>query len=113
MAEYKNIEQYLVYVGRFCDNKFGQRMRENFRDLRGTSELAMLATPNKQEYEDFCKAVKAMTAQEKSNPELLTDEQIQDIAQRAGADSGNVNIFINGYILAQRNARLKQKDTEN
>lgn len=108
MEPYLDIEDYLEYVGRFRNSSFGQRYRSQFRDLKGTAELAMLKAPSEAEYEDFCRAVNMMTLEEKMHPEVLSDEQIHDIAERANADCGNVSIFINGFILAQRNAGQQQ-----
>jgi len=100
------IEDYLEDVGRCRDNTFGQRFRSQFRDTRGSAELAMLASPNEQEYRDFCETVKVMTEVEKKNAEKLTDEQITDISRRAQADQGNVNIFFNGFALELKNRNL-------
>ena len=102
MSERNGIEAYLEEVGRGRASAFGRRYRRQFRDTRGTAELAMLAAPSEAEYGDFCRAVAAMTEQEQERPEELNDEQIRDIAQRGGADSGNVSIFINGYVLARK-----------
>ena len=103
MAEkFDNIEDYLAYVGQFRQNEYGRRFRGQFCDQRGTAELGMLAAPSEQEYEELARAVKAMTAAEKAAPEKLGNEQIKDIARTAGADCGNVSIFINGYVLARK-----------
>ena len=102
MKETDSIEEYLEQVGRGRDNAFGRRYRQQFRDSRGTAELAMLAAPSEAEYEDFCRAVAAMTEEEKEHPEKLNDTQIHEIARRAHADAGNVSIFINGYVLARK-----------
>ncbi len=104
MKKFADIEQYLRYVGQGRQSSFGKRFRSQFRDNRGTAELAMLAAPDEQEYEDFCRSVAVMTTDEKENVELLSSEQIKDIAQRAQADCGNVSIFLNGYVLAQKKA---------
>lgn len=104
MAEIGDIEEYLQHVGRFRRSSFGKQFRSQFRDSRGTAELAMLAAPTEEEYDDFRRAVAAMTEQEKQCPEKLSDEQIGAIAQQSNADRGNVSIFINGYVLARRKA---------
>ena len=103
--ELENIEEYLEYVGRFRGSGFGRQFRGQFKDARGTAELAMLAAPSEKEYEEFDRAVTAMTAEEKSQPEKLSDEQIKDIAARAKADCGNVSIFINGFVLARKKVK--------
>ena len=92
----------MEYVGRGRGDAFGKRYRSQFRDRRGTAELAMLAAPSEEEFEDFRRVVEAMTENEKANVELLGDEQIREIAQRAQADMANVSIFINGYVLAKK-----------
>ena len=48
-----SIEAYLEYVGRCRGSDFGRRFRRQFRDSRGTAELAMLAAPSVVEYEDM------------------------------------------------------------
>jgi len=101
-----DIDEYLEYVGRFRKSGFGRRFRGQFHDMQGTAELAMLAAPSEAEYEDFRRAVSAMTIEEKNNPEALNDEQIRALAGRAGAEIGNVSIFINGFILALKKSNL-------
>lgn len=100
--EIANIEDYLAFVARGKEDAFGKRYRSQFRDRRGTAELAMLAAPSEEEYDDFRRAVEEMTENEKENVEQLNEEQIRRIAQRCGANLANVNIFINGYVLAKR-----------
>ena len=94
-----SIEQYLEKIAIFTDNKYGNLVRKQFKDIKGTSELAMLASPSAEELEELKKAVAIMTTAEKQNAENLTDEQIQKIAQDAGVDPANFAIFVNGYIL--------------
>lgn len=74
-------------------------VRTQFKDIKGSSELAMLAAPNAEELEQLKKAVAIMTPAEKQNAGELTDEQMQKIAIDAGIDSGIFAIFINGYAL--------------
>ncbi|MBN1766181.1 MAG: hypothetical protein JW860_13045 [Sedimentisphaerales bacterium] len=102
MESFKTIEEYLEYVGRFRKSKYGRQFRNQFRDTRGTAELAMLAAPSEDEFDDFRRTVKVMTEIEKTEPEKLNDENIRDIAERARADSGNVSIFINGFVLNRK-----------
>ena len=94
-------------MGRGRGDAFGKRYRSQFRDRRGTAELAMLAAPSEEEFEDFHRAVEVMTEAEKEGAEQLDDEQIREIAQRAKADTANVSIFINGYVLALKKAEMK------
>jgi hypothetical protein len=94
-----SIEQYLEKIAIFTDNKYGNLVRKQFKDIKGTSELAMLAAPSIEELEELKKAVAIMTPAEKQNADNMTDEQIQTIAQDAGIDPANFAIFINGYIL--------------
>jgi signal recognition particle GTPase len=74
-------------------------VRNQFKDLKGSSELAMLAAPSSAELEQLKKAVAIMTPDEKQNADNLTDEQMQKIAVDAGIDPGIFAIFINGYAL--------------
>ena len=97
-----SIEQYLEKIAIFTDNKYGNLVRNQFKDIKGTSELAMLAAPSVEELEELKKAVAIMTTAEKQNADNLTDEQIQKIAQDAGVDPANFAIFINGYTLNRK-----------
>jgi signal recognition particle GTPase len=74
-------------------------VRERFRDIKGSSELAMLAAPSNEELEQLKRAVAIMTADEKNFADKLTDEQIHRIAADAGIEAANLAIFINGYAL--------------
>jgi len=74
-------------------------VRTQFKDIKGSSELAMLAAPSAEELEQLKKAVAIMTPDEKQNAGDLTDEQMQKIAIDAEIDSGIFAIFINGYAL--------------
>jgi len=74
-------------------------VRTQFKDIKGSSELAMLAAPSAEELEQLKKAVAIMTPAEKQNAGELTDEQVQKIAIDAEIDSGIFAIFINGYAL--------------
>jgi hypothetical protein len=94
-----SIEQYLKKVGRFSDSEYGRLIRNQFKDIKGSSELAMLAAPSAEELEQLRKAVAIMTPGEKQNADSLTDEQIQKISADAQVDPANFAIFINGYAL--------------
>ncbi len=94
-----SIEQYLEKVGRFSDSEYGRLIRSQFKDIKGSSELAILAAPSAEELEQLRKAVAIMTLDEKQNADSLTDEQTQRIAADAQVDSANFAIFINGYAL--------------
>ncbi|MCH7556092.1 MAG: hypothetical protein IIB56_01400 [Planctomycetes bacterium] len=94
-----SVEQYLEKVGRFSDNEYGKLIRNQFKDIKGSSELAMLAAPSTEELEQLKKAVAIMTPNEKQNAGNLTDEQTQRIAADAQIDPANFAIFINGYAL--------------
>ena len=72
----------------------------------------MLAAPSEDEYEAFQRVVAVMSRQEKVNVELLGDEQIKDIAERAQADCGVTGIFLNGYLLALKNQRVDTQEKE-
>ena len=103
-----SIEEYLEYVGRGRGDAFGRRYRSQFRDTRGTAELAMLAAPTEAEYKDFSRAVAAMSAEEKAHPENLSDEEIRAMAARCGAEAGNVSIFVNGYVLSRKQRQASE-----
>lgn len=94
-----SIEQYLKKVGRFSDSEYGRLIRNQFKDIQGSSELAILAAPSAEELGQLRKAVAIMTPGEKQNADSLTDEQIQKIAADAQIDPANFAIFINGYAL--------------
>ncbi len=86
-------------MARFADSEYGKLIRNQFKDIQGSSELAMLAAPSKEELEQLEKAVAIMTPAEKENTNNLADEQIQRIAVDAKIDPGNLAIFINGFTL--------------
>lgn len=94
-----SIEQYLEKVARFSDSEYGKMIRGQFKDIKGSSELAMLTAPSEEELQQLQKAVAIMTPAEKQNAANLTDEQIQKIAADADIDPANLAIFINGYAL--------------
>jgi len=94
-----SIEQYLEKVARFSDSKYGRLVRNQFKDIKGGSELAMLAAPTAVELEQLKRAVAIMTPDEKQNADSLTDERIQKIAGDAQIDPANLAIFMNGYAL--------------
>ncbi len=93
------IEQYLEKVARFSNSDYGKMVREQFNDITGSSELAMLAAPSTEELQQLKTALAIMTPAEKQNAGSLTDEQVQKIAADAKIDPANLAIFINGYIL--------------
>lgn len=94
-----SLEEYLEKVAIFCENEYGNRFRSQFVNMEGTSELAMLASPTAEELQELQRAVAIMTATEKQNAAMLSDEQICGIAEDARVDPANFAIFINGYIL--------------
>lgn len=81
------------------DNAYGRQIRQQFRGIDGSSELAMLQSPSRDEYEQLSRAVAIMTATEKQTADTLTDEQIERIAEDAGIDKALLAIFINGYAI--------------
>ena len=94
-----SVDQYLEEVARFSENEYGIGFRSRFRDMRGTSELAMLACPTAEELEELRRAVAIMTPAERRDAEKLSDEQIERIAVDARIDRANLAIFFNGYAL--------------
>jgi hypothetical protein len=95
-----SVEEYLEEVARFCDNQYGNRVRGRFKDVRGTSELAMLVAPTSEELAQLRRAVAIMTPRERQDADRLSDEQIERIAVDAQIDPANFAIFMNGYALA-------------
>ena len=102
MAKELTIESYLEEIGRFRQSSFGLRFRQQFRDTRGTAELAMLKAPTDSEYDQFCRIAEVMAPSEKAKPELLDDNDISNIAARALVDRGIAAILINGFVLARK-----------
>ncbi len=98
-AKKMTIEQYLEKVARFSDDAYGRLVRDQFQDIEGASELAMLAAPSAEELEQLRKAVAIMTPNEKQNADKLTDEQVERLAADAQIDPANLAIFLNGYAL--------------
>jgi len=94
-----SLEQYLKQLAKFAGSEYGKMIRIQFEDIKGSSELAMLAAPTVQELEQLKKAVAIMTPGEKETANSLTDEQIQKIAADAQIDPANLAIFMNGYVL--------------
>jgi hypothetical protein len=95
------IEEYLRSLEPFIDDPYARRMRWQMQMGRpdGKSELAMLASPSRDEYEQMARAVAIMTPTERQNAERLTDEQVERIAVDAKADKAIVAIFLNGYAI--------------
>ncbi len=83
----------------FADSEYGKMVRNQFKDIKGSSELAMLAAPSGEELEQLKRAVAIMTPSEKQKADSLSDEQIQRIAADARIDPANFAIFINGFAL--------------
>jgi len=96
------IEQYLERIGRFVDEPFARQLRKQFADRRGDSELVVLQSPSREEYEQLCRLVAVMTPQEKAAADGLTDEQVRKLATDAKADPALAAIFFNGYALELR-----------
>ena len=94
-----SIEQYLEKVARFSGSDYGKMIREQFEDIQGASELAMLVAPSPEELEQLKKAVAIMTPAEKQNADTLSDEQTEKLAADAQIDPANLTIFLNGYAL--------------
>lgn len=83
----------------FVDSDYGKMMRGRFQDYRGSSELAMLASPSAEELAELKRAVAIMTDKEKARAAALTDEQVKALAADAKVDAANLAIFLNGYAL--------------
>jgi signal recognition particle GTPase len=96
------IEQYLEKLAKFAESDYGNMIRNQFKDIKGSSELAMLAAPSAEELQQLQRAVAIMTPDEKKNANSLTDEQIQRIASDAQIDPAIFAIFINGFELHRK-----------
>jgi signal recognition particle GTPase len=103
------IEEYLQSLEAFVDNADGRRIRQQFQTIDGKSELAMLSSPSRDEYEQLSRAVAIMTAAEKENAASLSDEQIERIADDAKVDKAVLAIFINGYAIAKERKSVERK----
>ena len=86
------------------DNAYGRQIRKQFQSIDGKSELAMLQSPSREEYEQLARAVAIMTETEKENAASLNDDQIERIAEDANVDKAVLAIFMNGFAL-----KLKSK----
>ncbi|MBL7214695.1 MAG: hypothetical protein ISS71_03340 [Phycisphaerae bacterium] len=93
------IEEYLKSLEAFVDNAYGRQIRQQFQGIDGASELAMLQSPSRDEYEQLSRAVAIMTMAEKQTAQTLSDEQIERIAEDAVIDKALLAIFINGYAI--------------
>jgi len=96
------IEEYLEKMAAFAGDEYGKRIRDQFKDINGDSELAMLQTPSQDELKQLQRAVAVMTKTEKEKADKLTDEQVRKIAEDAKVDAGMFAIFINGYALENK-----------
>ena len=102
MSEYLTIEEYLKTLEAFVDNAYGRQIRQQFQGIDGSSELAMLQSPSRDEFEQLQRAVAIMTEAEKKNAETLSDEQAERIAEDAVIDKALLAIFINGFALKKK-----------
>lgn len=91
-------------IGSKVEDQYGKYFRSRFKDSRGTSELAMLASPSRDEFEQLKRAVAIMTPSEKASAGSLSDEQVRKIAEDARVDQGILAIFLNGYALELKNS---------
>ena len=80
------IEKYLEKIGRFVDEPFAKQLRKQFQDNRGASELAVLQSPSREEYEQLQRLTAILTPQEKNEAEKLSDQQIKKLADDAKVD---------------------------
>lgn len=102
------IEEYLKTLERFVGDPYGAQVRSRFQGMDGRSELAVLQSPSRDEYEQLSKAVAIMTPAEKENADNLDERQIGRIAEDAGADPALLAIFLNGYAI-QKNKKVNSK----
>lgn len=97
------IEDYLKSLEPFIDDAYGRQIRKQFQSIDGKSELAMLSSPSRDEYEQLSRAVAIMTAAEKEKAASLSDEQVERIAEDANVDKALLAIFVNGFALKTKN----------
>jgi hypothetical protein len=97
------IEDYLQSLGVFVDDAYGRQIRSQFQTIDGKSELAMLSSPSRDEYQQLSRAVAIMTATEKTEAASLSDEQVERIAEDAKVDKALLAIFFNGFVLKIEN----------
>lgn len=103
------IEEYIKKIALFTDSEYGRMIRNNFADIKGSAELAMLAAPTQDELQQLQRAVAIMTDTEKDNAETLNDRQIHKIASDARIDPAMFAIFINGYAMHCKKIKLDKK----
>ncbi|OQY08051.1 MAG: hypothetical protein B6I25_00095 [Planctomycetales bacterium 4572_13] len=96
------IEEYLQSLKVFVDDAYGRQIRSQFQTIDGKSELAMLSSPSRDEYDQLARAVAIMTAVEKEDAASLTDEQVERIAEDAKVDKAILTIFFNGFALKEK-----------
>jgi hypothetical protein len=99
------VEEYLAKLAAMAGDPFGRQIREHFKDIRGSSELGMLASPTPEELEQLTRAVAIMTPAERAGAHELSDTQVILIASDAGVNPAMLAIFINGYALERRKNR--------
>jgi hypothetical protein len=87
------IEDYLQSLEAFVDDAYGRQIRSQFQTIDGKSELAMLTSPSRDEYDQLARAVAIMTAAEKKDAAMLSDEQVNRIAEDAKVDKALLAIF--------------------
>ena len=87
----------------FVDDAYGRQIRSQFQTIDGKSELAMLSSPSRDEYEQLSRAVAIMTAAERTEAAALSDEQVERIAEDAKVDKALLAIFFNGFALKIKN----------
>ena len=96
------LEDYLKTLERFVGDPYGRQVRSRFQSMDGRSELAVLQSPSREEYEQLSRAVAIMTQAEKDAAADLSEQQIQRIAEDAGADPALLAIFFNGFALQKK-----------
>ena len=104
-----SIEQYLDKLAETVDDSYGRQVRECFKDIKGSSELGMLASPSSEELEQLKRAVAIMTDKEKKNAQNLNDEQVLKIAEDAKVDPATFGIFVNGFALERKRVSQSEK----
>lgn len=96
------LQEYLKTLERFVDDPYGRQVRSQFADRAGKSELAVLQSPSRDEYEQLKRAVAIMTLVEKESAGQLDEQQIGRIADDAQADPALLAIFFNGFAIENK-----------
>ena len=108
MSRTLTLDEFLRSLERFVDDPYARRMRSQFGTADGKSELAMLAAPTRDEFEQCRRLAAMMTPDEKQNAERLSDAQVAALAEEAKVDKAIAAIFLNGYAIEKLNVKSQK-----